>query len=291
MTVDFGRNFIPENLTPLSYTPLYRQLTAAQRLRYNQLHALYFNEQIIFFETAIGRGTLETLQHESWPDGFEGRLAQFWDDERRHSEMFRELNRRCAPQIYAKGEFHFIELPRLPVAALRWATRHPHAFPLFIWLMFLQEERSLYYSREFIRQGDALEPHFVATFRAHLADEVRHVPCDQELIDRLWRHASPSLRRINARLFAWMVDEYFFTPKRAQLRVVETFVREFAELRGLEREMRRQMLALSADENYQLSLYSRKIVPRCFEWFDEWPEFRPLERIMAGYRFQAAAAR
>lgn len=286
MTVDFSKKFIPENLTPLFYTPVYRQLTAQQRLRYNQLHALYFNEQIIFFETAIGRGMLETLQRESWPDGFEARLRQFWDDERRHSEMFRQLNRRCAPEIYARGQFHFIELPRLPVAVLSWATRHPRAFPLFIWLMFLQEERSLYYSKEFLRQRDGLEPNFVATFRAHLVDEVRHVPCDQELIERLWRQASPTLRRINARLFAWMLEQYFFTPRRAQLRVVEAFARESAELRGLELEMRRQMLALSKDADYQRTLYSRQIVPHCFEWFDQWPEFRPLERVMAGYRFR-----
>jgi len=285
MSVDYGRKFIPENLTPLFYAPVYRQLTQEQRLRYNQLHALYFNEQIILFETAIGRGMLETLQHQPWPDGFGERLRQFWDDERRHSEMFRQLNRRCAPELYANGQFHFIELPRAGSAALRWATRHPRAFPLFIWLMFLQEERSLYYSKEFIRQRDGLEPHFVATFRAHLADEVRHVACDQELIERLWRQANPYLRRANARLFAWMLDEYFFTPKRAQLRVVETFARESAELRGLEREMRSQVLALSADQDYQRTLYSRKIVPRCFEWFDQWPEFRPLERVMAGYRW------
>jgi hypothetical protein len=284
MSVDFGRKFIPENITPLFFTPAYRELTAAQRLRYNQLHALYFNEQIVFFETAIGRGMLETLQDEPWPDGFGERLRRFWDDERRHSEMFRQLNRRCAPEVYGKSEFHFIRLPRLRIAALRWATRRPRAFPLFLWLMFLQEERSLYYSKEFIRQRADLEPEFVATFKAHLADEVRHVSCDRELIERLWRHASPRVRRLNGRLFAWMVGEYFFTPKRAQLRVIDELAREFPELRARRRELRRQMLALSADADYQRSLYSRQIVPQCFAWFDEWPEFRGLQRVMAGYR-------
>ena len=59
--VDSGRLFIPEELTPLFHTPSYGELTAAQRLRYNQLHALYFNEQIMFFERALCCRILESL--------------------------------------------------------------------------------------------------------------------------------------------------------------------------------------------------------------------------------------
>jgi len=47
--------------TACLYTPSYRVLTEQQRLRYNQLQALYFNEQIMFFEIAIGRNVLEAL--------------------------------------------------------------------------------------------------------------------------------------------------------------------------------------------------------------------------------------
>jgi hypothetical protein len=40
--------------------------------------------------------------------------------------------------------------------------------------------------------------------------------------------------------------------------------------------MRRQLLALSQDAQYQMSLYSRDIVPQTFARFDKWPEFRSL---------------
>jgi hypothetical protein len=91
-------------------------------------------------------------------------------------------------------------VPRGWLAPLNWAARRPRAFPMFFWLMMLQEERSLFLSKEFVRQGDLLEPHFVATHRAHLADEVDHVRWDEELLDLLWSGANRYLRRVNAGL-------------------------------------------------------------------------------------------
>ena len=78
-----------------------------------------------------------------------------------------------------------------------------------------------------------------------------------------------------------MLGEFFSTPKRAQLRVVDELVREFPELRKRRPEMRRQVLALSADDEYRTSLYSREIVPRTFARFDATPELRALK--ICGY--------
>lgn len=289
--VDFGRKFIPEELTPLYYTAVYGRLAPGHRLRYNQLQALYFNEQIIFFETMIGRGVMQALQRHAWPDDFGDQVRRFAADEVRHTRMFGQLNRRCAPLYYAAGDFHFIRAPRAWLAALRWATDHARIFTLFLWLMLLQEERSLYYSREFIRHGGDLEPHFVACHRAHLADEVRHVRWDEELLERLWRPSGRLSRTMNARMFAWLTGEFFSTPKRGQLGVVDDLVREFPELAGQAQELRRQLARLPDDEDYQRSLYSRDIVPECFARFDQWPELRVMERAISGYRFGAETAR
>ncbi|HEX7288551.1 MAG TPA: diiron oxygenase [Candidatus Angelobacter sp.] len=275
-SVDYSRPFIPERFTPLSYTESYQELTETQKLRYNQLHGLYFNEQIMFFEAALGQTLLEALLRQPWPAALEEGLRRLREEERRHTEMFRQLNRLGAPHIYAARDFYFVQMPKLWKGISDWAARHPLYFPLFVWLMLLQEERSLYYSREFVRQRGLLEPHFVETQRRHMADEAKHVRLDEAMIDALWAHATPSLRKINARLFAWMLREFFNTPRRAQLRVVEELVREFPGLRPRRREMRRQMLALSRDAEYQTSLYSRAIVPRTFSRFDDCPEFKRL---------------
>jgi hypothetical protein len=280
--VDPGKLFLPEEFTPLFHTPAYGGLTPEQRRRYNQLHALYFNEQILYFETALGHPILEALRRQPWPDRLAEGLRQFQEEERRHSAMFRRLNRRCAPQLYAGRDHFFVQVPKAWMAVSSWAVAHPLLFPMFLWLMLVQEERSLFYSRGILRHRETLEPHFVQAHRLHLADEVGHVAWDEELLDALWQRAHPVLRKVNAKLFAWMLDEFFSTPKRAQLRVVEELVREFPELGERLPEMRRQVLALSTDDDYRASLYSRAIVPRTFARFDEAPEFRALE--ICGYR-------
>jgi hypothetical protein len=287
--VDHRKRFIPEEFTPLYYTPSYRVLTEEQRLRYNQLQAIYFNEQIIFFETAIGRKVLEALLRLSLPPELAKGLRQFLEEEQQHTEMFRRLNQQCAPQFYGAGHFYFIQPPRAWMAALSWATERPRLFPMFLWLMLLQEERSLFYSRRVIAQREELEPHFVKTHRTHLADEVGHVRWDEELIESLWQPANPFLRKVNARLFGWMVGEFFNAPKRAQLHVVHELAREFPALSELQPEMQPQLLALSEDSRYQNSLYSREIAPRAFARFDASPEFQSLELI--GYCRRAEGAR
>jgi hypothetical protein len=283
---DSGKPFIPERFTPLFYTPAYAELTAAQRLRYNQLQALYFNEQIMFFETALGRGILEALlraPRASWPPSLAERLRQFRDQEREHTAMFRRLNQRSAPQRYARRDFHFVRVPAVWMVCLEWAVARPALFPMLFWLMLLQEERSLFYSQGYLGEP-GLEPSFVQAHRRHLADEVWHVRWDEELIDTLWQAAHPALRAANARLFAWMLEEFFGAPKRAQLAVVDELGRECPELRERLPELRRQLLALAADDEYRRTLYSRDIVPVTFARIDASPELR--RRRICGYRPQ-----
>lgn len=280
-SVDAGRPFIPAELTPLFHTPCYRDLTEGQRRRYNQLHALYFNEQITFFETSLGQSVLSALLREPWPERLAESLRQFREEERQHTEMFRRLNRLCAPRLYERADLHFVRVPAFWTGVMRRAVSHPVSLPLFLWLMLLQEERSLYYSRAYLRSTASLEPAFVEAHRRHMADEAHHVRWDEELLDALWLRTSPTLRAVNARLFAWMLEEFFGAPKRAQLRVIEELAREMPEINGRLPEMRRQMLALARDEAYRETLYSREIVPRTFARFDQCPEFRALS--LCGY--------
>ena len=66
--------------------------------------------------------------------------------------------------------------------------------------------------------------------------------------------------------------------------VIRRLVAECPELQPRLPEMERQLLALGSDDRYHFSIYSRDITPRCFAYFDEWQEFRALERVMPGYR-------
>jgi hypothetical protein len=282
--VDFSRLFMPEMLTPLFHAPAYRTLTEQQRLRYNQLNALYFNEQIMFFEKALARNVLGYFQRSTLPDDLKSGLRQFALEEEQHSAMFLELNRRCS-KFYQQRDFHFIRIPKAGAKILEFMSNHPDWFPLLLWLMHLQEERSLFFGRVFLRFQDDLEPSFVAVQRQHLADEVGHVRCDEQLLAEIWPKTTYLLRRVNVRMLVWMIDEYFSVPKRSSVRVVHELIKEFEDLRPRANEICRQLHALGSNAEYRRLLYSVDTVPNSLAKFEAWPEFNLLKTRI----FSAAA--
>ena len=272
--------FIAEEFTPLFHTPVYAALPPAARMRYNQLHALYFNEQIAFFEQEMLSPALRALARAGLPEPLARGVREFHDDEQRHTAVFRALNRRCAPEFYSRDDYFFIGVGPRQRGVVRALSGRPRLFPLLVWLALMQEERSLYYSKGCLERA-GLELQFVAAHRAHLADEVRHVAWDEQLLDWLWPRTKPFLRRANARLLNWLVGEFFFLPKRSGLRVVEQLVREFPEVDG--GVLRRAMSSLGENDAYRRTLYSRTITPRAFARFDRHPEFALLAETLPGY--------
>ena len=281
MQVEDNRFFIAEEFTPLFHTAAYAVLPLAVRLRYNQLHAFYFNEQVTFFEQEMLSPALRALARGTLPQRLLDGVREFYDDEQRHTAAFRALNRQCAPQFYARADYFFIGLSPGWRAVVRAICGWPRVFPLLLWLALMQEERSLFYSKGCLKHAEHLEPHFIATHRAHLADEVGHVSRDEELLDWLWPRTKRFLRSANARLLNWLVAEFFLFPKRSGLRVVKQLIREFPQLNGV--ALHDAMAGLDANDAYGRTLYSRAITPRTFARFDRHPEFGLLTRTLPGY--------
>lgn len=279
--IDRSRRFIAEEFTPLFYTREYRTLPDAVRLRYNQLHALYFNEQIAFFEQEMLSPALLALQTGGLPPALAAGLTTFFAEEQLHTAMFRALNRRFAPELYADSPYFFIRVARPWRVLLGEMSRRPRLFPLLVWLALLQEERSLHFSKGCLAQMWELEPQFVAVHRTHLRDEMGHIGWDGELLDWLWPCTSRSLRLVNVRLLRWMIGEFFLLPKRSGRRVVEQLVREFPQLDAA--ALFRGMRELKTNTAYLQTLYSREITPRAFARFDAHPEFALLARTLPGY--------
>jgi len=154
--------------------------------------------------------------------------------------------------------------------------------------MLVQEERSIFISQTCINSRPGIEPHFIELHRKHLADEVHHVRWDLELIDILWKKRSRPTRVINARLFQWMMAEFFTTPKRAARAVVNQLVDEHSELSELHGPLMNQLAHLQHDRAYHASLYNREKLPRTFALFDLYPEFAKLGETLLAYDRQSA---
>ena len=169
-------------------------------------------------------------------------------------------------------------------------VRRPARFPFFLWVLLIQEERASFCAKEFLNEAGALEPNFVAAQRRHLADEIGHIQWDEELLDWFWPRTGTLMRKLNARLFAWMMGEYFTTPKRSGLRVVAELIEEFPALRMQGPALRTQMMQLSANREFHLLAYSRRATPKAFARFDQWPEFQSLGKVLVGYTPPAATS-
>ena len=278
--IDASRRFIPETLTPLFFTSAYGDLTTAQRLRYNQLHACYFCEQIIFFEQMLGCPVLIALAGIAPSNSLQNLIQSFFTEENAHSAMFRRLLRLSTPQLYQKSDFFFIRPDPFWAGVLACVARRPRLFPMLIWLQLLQEERAMHFSKCYLNDSGILEPEFLAAQKKHLSDEIDHIRWDHELLDWLWPSTSHWWRIVNAKLFCWMVQEFFYTPKRSGMRVVEHLVQGFPELYPMLPRLKKEMHGLSANPVYLRSLYSKKIAPHSYEQLGAYPEFSQLTTIL-----------
>lgn len=282
--IDFTRRFIPEFITPLAYTRIYQELSDEQRLRYNQLYASNFHEQFMSLEKVLIEHLLQPLTHRFRDEKLAQHLIDFRNEEIKHTAMFHDLHVRCEPRLYSSHDFYFLRMPK----PLRWALhqvgKRAAMFPFCLWLTIIEEERTIFYSKLYLEEADQLEPNFVATHRTHLADEVGHVRRDKELLERLWPDRSGFWRNTNARIFSAILHEYFNVPKRGGWRVVRELLREFPDLMPLLPEIREELRALETNEDFLRTLYTREMVPHTFALFDQWPEFRFLEKVLPGYR-------
>jgi len=268
--------YIPERLTPLAFTPIYSELSAAHRARYNQLTGLYFLEQTIFFEQCMGRPVLEWIEQMA-PSPLREHAREFTDEENKHSSWFRELLRESEPGWYAQDCFRFVKGGPASLAILSFCNRRPHQFPFLLWLQILAEERAQYFGGAFVMEADALDPRFVEVQRRHLADEGRHIRWDGEFIEWLWAQTPLFRRKWNARLLSWLLREFFYLPKRSAWNVVEQWISEFPDLADRKAEFRSAIQSLSRNEAYLRTLYPRSVFPRTRRLASAWPELQFLD--------------
>jgi hypothetical protein len=286
--IDFSLPFFPTRLTALAHVPSWHRLKGNQQLRYSQLYALYLNEQTVFFEELLATNVLPALYQR--PDRIGSDLANdlrcFEAEERLHSRWFRELNHRVDPERFSldSGTYVFIPADARMRALTSWFARRPFAFPCWIWLMLLQEERSIAVARQCLMEKHTLEPAFISLHRKHLADEVGHVEWDLSLVERVWLPMPAWKRRLQARLFGAMMAEFFTAPKRSARAVLGALIDEFPELEAMGPDLHRELQELGNSEVYHASLYSRETTPRCFGLFDELPEFETTGRYLLAYK-------
>lgn len=292
-TIDFTRPFLPEDYTQLYFTPLYRDLSDDQRLRYNQLFGVRTNEYIMMLEADLVERLLRPLRRHPGVVGDAELIRSInimIEEERRHYGIFLDLNRACLPDVIVNGrERYFSELPwrTRAVFGLVGLTARFLAFPL--WYLMAMEEASMALARDMMRAPQTetlgtLEPTFAAVHREHMKDEARHLQIDGHLVETVLLEDGWIRRWANARLFKSMLGGVT-RPERSGsgVKVISRLIAEFPELEPRREALVQAVLGLRDDRDYQASLFNRRAMPLTFGLFDVISELDGLESVMVGY--------
>jgi hypothetical protein len=277
--IDQHRQFVCPTLTPLFYSPVYSELNAAQQLRYNQLSAISFVDLILFFEQSFS-AALESLlrERDRHSASFQAEIEHFRDDERRHCQLWRKLNRLSMPQPQNANGYRIIRVGGALRLLLGFLSARPRPFPVAALMMLTLEEHSIEISRRCARvEENVLEPHYRDAFRAHLLDEARHVQIDRTILRELLKPLSGSARRLNATLFQMFIRKLWLRPANAAASVVEVLVDEFPELRPTRSRLLAGLGEAGNNPEYRRMMFSPKCTPLLFGLLRLHPEFCPAE--------------
>jgi hypothetical protein len=272
--------YIPEELTPLFFTPGYSKLTNAQRATYNRLHGRYFLEQTIFFEQFLGKQGLQWLAKHAPSADLRAEAQDFITEEDQHSAWFRELLREIEPQTYAKSDFHLLAASRFQGALMSKLSASVSWLPALLWLQLMAEERALHFGRCFIRHAEQIDPRFLAVQRKHLADEPGHIRRDLLFIEWLWPATPSWLRHINARLLEWLLREFFLLPNRSGKRVIMEWLSLHPELEPRRSEILQDWKELEQNSDFMRSLYPLSALPKTAALASRWPELKFMETFL-----------
>ncbi len=275
MIIDKTKFFIPEKFTPLYYTPIYEHLECKHKLRYNQLNALLFNEQFIFFESTTCQTVANAILKKPELEWSHDDVKTFQSEEETHWKWFHALNVNAESTFYKESPFHFIEVSPKQLKTWNALTRRIDYFPLFLWIIYMQEERALYYANTMIQDSQDLEPNYVSVQKKHLDDEESHSDIISKLLEILWYKKNKLIRTVNAKLFSWIILEFFLLPKRSGMKIIDQWLAEFTELKYLRSDILCHFKKLSANMDFVASLYGKDVIPNTWDRFCQLPEFKP----------------
>lgn len=283
--------FFPEVLTPLYHCSSYRNvLDEDDRRLYNQLFAQYVSEQFIFLEDRflcrVVEGLLPWAGNVSWD--LKKCLEIFLEEEVKHTEMFRRLNKICNSDRYSQNDFYFLKLKSYEDKLISAMAKFPRTINYWIWVALLFEEKTIdYFSHYRSQQRDSLaaklDPLHYQVHQFHMLDEARHVQIDEHLLKYIFEKAGPLVKQVNIALLTKTLSNYT-SPKRANIRIIEELCRTHPRLRSQVVRLSDEVRAQSGQSPYQMAQFSRKNFPKTFSYFDNDPAIqRAMQQVILTY--------
>ena len=277
--VDHSCFFVPEEMSHLFYSPAYQLLGPNDRLVYNQVTGLALCEQFIFLEDHILAPMIRSLLRSKSvliSPPLRAHLERFLDEEAKHGEMFWRVLEAAAPEKYPRRKLRYaMSVSSLMMEKLLLAM--PLTLVAWIWLAMFFEERTVHIARLY-RRATNVCPVFQRAHHLHMTEETQHVELDKVLIDRIYRHCSPKLRAINAKILRQVMARYSH-PRRIPSAAIAEAMAKNPALRIHRQELAQAIKDLRTNTESQQVFYSRTIMPRTFASMNQFPEMMIMQEV------------
>ena len=128
--------WFPEHVTPWYFLPSYPSLPLTVRRRYNQLYALGNHEAFVGLERDLICPILDDiLRTRSLPNTLAESLKNFRDEEAKHAQMFRLINKAAEPDLYKDTDFFLTNQEgKNSLSWLGTIARHYRLLGIWIWI-------------------------------------------------------------------------------------------------------------------------------------------------------------
>lgn len=294
--VDTSLHYFPELLTPLYHCEAYRTvLDEEDRRFYNQLYGQYVNEQFVFLEDRFLCRVVENLL--PWARRISVELSNcltiFLEEEVKHTEMFRRLNRLSSKERYQHQDYHFLRLRPREENLMSIMAQAPRQVNFWIWVALLFEEKTIdYFSHFRSQQRNSESPKIDSLYHQvhqfHMIDEARHVQIDEHLLRYIFDKSSFLTRKMNIFLLKKTMKNYT-SPERANIFIVEELCHTRAHLKNQCERISAEVRAQKGQSPYQYAQYSRRNFPKTFSYFDSFPDVsRAMRDIIKTYQPEPA---
>jgi hypothetical protein len=266
----------PDSLAPWTYLASYHDLTPELQLRYNQLHALSINELFIWFEEKLLLPILsQMINNKDFDTDFKKACQFFYDEEVKHSEMFWRLSYASAPEMYKSSKFYFLNSRQSPAKFLmEQSLKFQQLLGLWCWVLIFFEERTLMFSKEYLKAKTDVSAAFARIHHLHMIEEARHVQMDEHFISRIYSQASPFTKKMTVLLFKQVLNS-FASPKYMSLAIAERLKIEF--IRPLDHDLIDQIISdlpqLKNSAKFQDQFFGPQATKETFSVLKLHPEF------------------
>lgn len=187
--------------------------------------------------------------------------------------MFEQLNQAAAPDFYRTSAYFIsTQANQLGLHLLSLVSRWPHVFAVWVWFAVYFEERTIFYSKQYLKKGPRpLCKVFTEVHRLHMLEEVEHVQLDEILVSEFYQPLGFFKKQLCSFMFKKVIQS-FSAPRRTSMIIAKLLKQEFPNDHYFVEKCLQELPKLKKCQEFQNLYFGPKAAPRTWKLLKKHPE-------------------